>query len=54
MSGCRRLVCACGWTTEGTAEEVFAATLEHGRRLHNMEVTAEQVDAMSTPQPDPE
>ena len=44
-----QLTCACGWETSGDADEVFHATLEHGRRLHNMEVTREQVADMSKP-----
>lgn len=35
--------CACGWETTGPENEVVAATIEHGRRLHNMEATREQV-----------
>jgi predicted small metal-binding protein len=35
--------CACGWTVEGGADEVVDATIDHGRRIHNMEATREQV-----------
>lgn len=44
-----RLTCACGWQTTGQREDVYAAALDHGRRLHNMEVTREQVEEMSAP-----
>jgi predicted small metal-binding protein len=44
-----RLTCACGWQTTGDRDEVYEAALDHGRRLHNMEVTREQVDEMSAP-----
>ncbi len=44
-----QLACACGWETRGTSDEVFQSALEHGRRLHNMEVTREQVEQMSKP-----
>jgi len=44
-----RLTCACGWATTGTPDDIYQLALEHGRRLHNMEVTREQVEAMSTP-----
>jgi predicted small metal-binding protein len=37
--------CACGWEITGTQDEVVEATIEHGRRLHNMEATREQVVA---------
>lgn len=40
------LRCACGWGTSGTLDELVVAATEHGRRLHNMEPTREQVLAM--------
>jgi predicted small metal-binding protein len=39
--------CACGWETTGTEDAVVAATQEHGRRLHNMQATREDVLAMA-------
>jgi hypothetical protein len=39
--------CACGWETRGNEPEVVAATQEHGRRVHNMEATRDQVLAMA-------
>jgi predicted small metal-binding protein len=41
-----RVRCACGWETSGTEDEVVAATREHGRRLHNMEPSRDEVLAM--------
>lgn len=41
-----RLRCACGWETRGTTDELVAATQEHGRRLHNMVPTRDEVLAM--------
>jgi predicted small metal-binding protein len=35
--------CACGWEINGPEEAVVDATIDHGRRLHNMEATREQV-----------
>jgi predicted small metal-binding protein len=35
--------CGCGWEITGTADEVVDATIEHGRRMHNMEATRDQV-----------
>lgn len=35
--------CACGWEVTGPEGEVVAATTEHGRRMHNMEATPEQI-----------
>ena len=38
--------CACGWEITGTEEEVVDATIDHGRRIHNMEATREEVVAV--------
>ena len=35
--------CECGWEVTGPLDEVVDATIEHGRRIHNMEATREQV-----------
>jgi predicted small metal-binding protein len=35
--------CACGWEFRGSADEVVDATIDHGKRIHNMEATREQV-----------
>jgi hypothetical protein len=37
--------CACGWETSGTLDAVVDATIDHGRRMHNMEATRSQVVA---------
>ena len=37
--------CACGWEVTGSLDEVVDATIDHGRRIHNMEATREQVIA---------
>ena len=37
--------CACGWEVTGSEDEVVDATIEHGRRIHNMEATGDQVVA---------
>ena len=39
--------CVCGWETTGTEDEVVAATAEHGRRMHNMTPTRDEVLAMA-------
>jgi predicted small metal-binding protein len=41
-----RVRCACGWETTGTEDQLVQATQEHGRRMHNMLPTREQVLAM--------
>jgi predicted small metal-binding protein len=43
--------CACGWEATGHEDDVVAATVEHGARLHNMTPTRDEVLAMAiTPQ----
>lgn len=43
------LTCACGWTTSGDEDQIVEAAQDHGRKLHNMEVTREQAMAMAAP-----
>jgi predicted small metal-binding protein len=35
--------CACGWEVTGPIDEVIAATIDHGSRIHNMVATREDV-----------
>ncbi len=50
--------CLCGWETTGSEDDVVDATTEHGRRMHNMTPTREEILAMvvaaseSTPRDD--
>ena len=44
--------CVCGWETTGPEEEVVVATIEHGRRLHNMTATRDEVLAMAVVAPE--
>ena len=37
--------CECGWEVTGPLDEVVDATIEHGRRIHNMEASRQQVVA---------
>jgi predicted small metal-binding protein len=39
--------CVCGWETTGPTEDVVAATSDHGKRIHNMTATREQILAMA-------
>jgi predicted small metal-binding protein len=41
--------CACGWQTRGTEDQVIASAAEHGKLLHNMTATREQILAMAEP-----
>jgi predicted small metal-binding protein len=45
----RRVSCECGWSAEGEEAELIAAVQEHGRKVHGMDVTPEQVMAMAQP-----
>jgi hypothetical protein len=46
--------CVCGWESTGPTDEVVVATTEHGRRVHNMAATRDQVLAMAVdPASDP-
>ena len=44
--------CVCGWEATGPEQEVVVATIEHGRRLHNMTATREEVLAMAAAAPE--
>jgi hypothetical protein len=44
--------CACGWETTGPEDVVVEATAEHGRRMHNMTPTRDEVLAMAVATPD--
>ena len=35
--------CVCGWEMTGPTEVVVAATIDHGKRIHNMIATREEV-----------
>jgi hypothetical protein len=38
--------CACGWQVTGPLDHVVDATIDHGRRIHNMEATRDEVIAV--------
>ena len=39
--------CDCGWSCRGTEEVVVAACSEHGREVHGLELSREQVLAIA-------
>jgi predicted small metal-binding protein len=51
--GAMRLRCACGWETIGSEPELIAATEEHGRSVHNMVPTRDEILAMVIPSDPP-
>jgi predicted small metal-binding protein len=45
----QEIECDCGWTCRGTEEVLLAAAREHGREVHDMELTREQILAIARP-----
>ncbi len=43
--------CDCGWTVRDTVERVIPAAQQHGRDVHQLELTREQVLAAAKPAP---
>lgn len=43
------VTCACGFESRGEQVDVVAETKRHGRDVHNMDVSDEQVLEMATP-----
>ena len=41
--------CDCGWQARGTEDEVVSAAVEHGRLVHNMTASRDQILAMAEP-----
>jgi predicted small metal-binding protein len=35
--------CACGWEMTGPVDQVVEATIDHGKRIHNMVATRDDV-----------
>ena len=44
--------CACGWETTGPEDAAVEVTTEHGRAMHNMTPTRDEVLAMADAPPD--
>jgi len=42
------VTCACGFTARGGEDDVVAETQEHGRQVHNMDVSRQQVLEMAS------
>jgi predicted small metal-binding protein len=41
--------CDCGWSFQGDEDALVEAVQQHGRDVHNMDVTREQALAMAQP-----
>ena len=50
----RYVECDCGWSSRGPEDEVVADCIAHGREVHRMDLSREQVLAAAKPADDPE
>ena len=41
--------CECGFEARGTLDDLLPVVQKHGRDVHNMQATREQVQAMARP-----
>jgi hypothetical protein len=48
----KEVTCVCGWQIRGTEDEVIAGVQAHGREVHQIETTADEVRAIWHPVPD--
>jgi len=44
-----KLTCHCGWSTDGSREEVISATREHVLKVHWVEADDEDIVELITP-----
>ena len=45
----KQVKCECGWSAKGTEAELIPLVQQHGREVHGMEVTPNQVLAQLEP-----
>ena len=43
------IICDCGWAFRGAEDDVVAATIDHGRSVHQIELTREQARDAARP-----
>jgi predicted small metal-binding protein len=43
------VTCDCGWSFRGPEDEVVTATIDHGRSVHDIELTREQAREAARP-----
>jgi predicted small metal-binding protein len=43
------VTCDCGWSIRGSEESVVKATIDHGRSVHQIELTQEQARDTARP-----
>ena len=41
--------CECGWSFRGSEEELLEAARAHGREVHDMELSSDQILAIARP-----
>jgi predicted small metal-binding protein len=44
-----QVTCQCGWRTRGIRDEVIRAVQEHGRGIHQQELSEDDVMAIAVP-----
>ncbi len=44
-----QVTCLCGWRVRGTKDDVVRAVQEHGRSVHQLETSEEEVMALAVP-----
>jgi predicted small metal-binding protein len=44
-----QVTCVCGWRVRGAKEEVIKAVQEHGRSVHGLETSEDEVMALAVP-----
>jgi len=44
-----QVTCQCGWRTRGTKDVIVPAVQEHGRSVHNLQVSEADVMALAVP-----
>jgi predicted small metal-binding protein len=45
----KQVTCECGWSANGTEDELVSQIQNHGREVHGLEVTREQAVAQMQP-----
>jgi predicted small metal-binding protein len=43
------VTCDCGWSFRGSEDDVVKATIDHGRSVHQIELTSEQAREAARP-----
>jgi predicted small metal-binding protein len=47
----KEVTCLCGWQVRGTEDEVVAQVIEHGREVHGIQSTRDEILAIAVSVP---